>query len=129
MNQVNFKREMNLSVEAAIDQITEALKIVDFGILSRIDFHLKMKEKLGKDIQPLVILGACNPSLAFEIFQKNKDVTSLLPCNVVIRELGAGRVSIEIAKPTALLDVLRDPSLRALAEGADVQLKRALESL
>lgn len=129
MSDINFKREMNLSVDEAVQQVTEALKPEGFGILTRIDFHAKIKEKLGKDISPVVILGACNPQLAFEVFQRNTDFTSLIPCNVVVREIGPKKVSIEIAKPSSMLKALGDKQLVELARDADTRLEKMLERL
>ncbi len=76
-----------------------------------------------------MILGACNPQLAFEAYSYNSDVAGLLPCNAVIRELGEGRISIELAKPSSLMKVLSDERLIAMATHADSQLKTALDSL
>ena len=129
MNKINFKKEINCSVDDAIKRADKALKTEGFGILTRIDFHLKIKEKLNKDLPPIVILGACNPKLAYEAFQKNPDVASLLPCNVVVRDLGGGKVSVEVAKPTSLMEILGDQELVNLAKDADTQLKRVLEAI
>lgn len=129
MSSINFKREMKLSVDEAVTRITEALKPVGFGILTRIDFHSKIKEKLDKEIAPVVILGACNPALAYEAFQRNTDFTSLIPCNVVIREVGQGRVSIEVAKPTSMMAVLGNADLVNMAQDADKSLLKVLENL
>jgi uncharacterized protein (DUF302 family) len=129
MNTISFKRELTCSVENAIKRSEDALKAEGFGILTRIDLHLKIKEKINKEIPITVILGACKPSLAYEAFQKNSDVASLLPCNVVVRDLGKGKVSIEIAKPTAMMKILGDEDLVKLAKEADTQLEHALEKI
>ena len=124
---INFKREIQATVDEAIERITQALKQEGFGVLTRIDMHAKFKEKLGKDVLPVVILGACNPQLAFEAYSRAPDVTSLLPCNAVVRDLGQGRVSVELAKPTALMEVLGDAALVELAQHADQKLENALD--
>ena len=129
MSDVNFKRELALPVDQAVNRLTEALQKSGFGVLTQIDFYTKIKEKLGKDIKPVIILGACNPQLAYEAFNQNADVTSLLPCNAVVREIGPGRVSIELAKPTALMKVLGDQKLVSLAEDADRRLQKVIEEL
>lgn len=126
MNEINYKKEIAGSMEEAIARIGEALKAEGFGILTRIDFHEKIKEKLGRDLPPTVILGACSPGLAFEAFQRNTDVASLLPCNVVVRELKGGKVSVEFAKPSAMMEILGDRQLAEMAKAADEQLARAL---
>ena len=128
-NAINFKKEVKGSLENAIEKLTASLKGEGFGVLTRIDLHSKIKEKLGKDILPTIILGACNPQLAFEAYQQNSDVASLLPCNAVIRDLGNGRVSIELAKPSSMMEILGDHKLVTLAKDADDKLNRALETL
>lgn len=128
-NSVNCKREISADVDGAVERVTAALKGEGFGVLTRIDFHAKIKEKLGKELKPVVILGACNPQLAYEAFQRNTDVASLLPCNAVVRDLGNGKVSVEFAKPSAMMEMLGDQALVALAKDADASLARVLEKV
>ncbi len=126
---INFKREINDTFENGINRVTKALATEGFGILSRIDMHSKIKDKTGKDIIPTVILGACNPMLAYEAYTENSDVACLLPCNAVIRELAARKQSIEFAKPTGMMKVLGDAKLTALATEADAKIARALQNV
>ena len=126
MTTINFKREIAGTVDQAVERITKALGAEGFGILTRIDMHSKIKEKTGKEIIPTVILGACNPMLAYEAYTANSDVASLLPCNAVIREIAPGRISLELAKPTAMMQILGDAGLAELAREADAKIERAL---
>ncbi len=126
---INFKRQIQSSLDGAIDRVTQALSAEGFGILTRIDMHSKIKEKIGKDIAPTVILGACNPTLAHEAYCTNTDVTSLLPCNAVLREISPGTISVELAAPTGLMTILGDEKLVKLAEEADRRLQRALDAV
>ena len=126
MTTINFKREIAGTVDQAVERITKALGAEGFGILTRIDMHSKIKEKTGKEIVPTVILGACNPMLAYEAYTANSDVASLLPCNAVIREIAPGRISLELAKPTAMMQILGDAGLAELAREADAKIERAL---
>jgi uncharacterized protein (DUF302 family) len=126
---INFKREISDNQSNAIERVTKALAAEGFGILTRIDMHSKIKDKTGKDIIPTVILGACNPMLAYEAYTANSDVASLLPCNAVIREVAAGRQSIEFAKPTGMMTVLGDERLVAFAKEADAKIERALQNV
>ena len=126
MNGINFKREIPDSVDHAIERVTRALGAEGFGILTRIDMHSKIKEKTGKDIIPTVILGACNPNLAYEAYTANADVASLLPCNAVIREIAPGKISVELAAPSGLMRILGDAKLTELAREADTRIQRAL---
>jgi uncharacterized protein (DUF302 family) len=129
MTTINFKREIADTVDHAIERATKALGAEGFGILTRIDMHSKIKEKIGKDIIPTVILGACNPNMAYEAYTANSDVSSLLPCNAVIREIAPGRISLEFAKPTAMMQILGDTGLAELAREADAKIERALASI
>ncbi|GAB4120688.1 MAG: DUF302 domain-containing protein [Sideroxydans sp.] len=126
---INFKREISDTQANAIERVTKALAAEGFGILTRIDMHSKIKDKTGKDIIPTVILGACNPMLAYEAYTANSDVASLLPCNAVIREVAPGRQSIEFAKPTGMMKVLGDAKLVSLATEADAKIERALQNV
>jgi uncharacterized protein (DUF302 family) len=127
--QINFKTELSGDFDSLIDRVTSALKGEGFGILTRIDMHAKIEEKIGKKLPKVVILGACNPTMAYEAYTANSDVASLLPCNVVVRDIGTGKVSIEIIKPSAMMKVLGDKKLDRLAQEADVLLKNVIDRL
>jgi uncharacterized protein (DUF302 family) len=126
---INFKREISTPFDQAIERATKALGAEGFGVLTRIDMHSKIKEKTGKDIVPTVILGACNPNLAYEAYTANSDVASLLPCNAVIREIAPGKISVEFVKPTAMMQILGDAKLADLAREADAKIERALQNV
>lgn len=129
MNTINFKREIADTLDQAIARVTQALAKEGFGILTRIDMHSKILEKTGKEIVPTVILGACNPNLAYEAYTHNSDVASLLPCNAVVREIASGRISVELAAPSAMMRILGDANLVALAAQADQRLEAALAAV
>jgi len=126
MSDINFKREIDATLDGAIDRATKALGTQGFGVLTRIDLHAKIKEKTGKDIAPTVILGACNPNLAYEAYHANPDVASLLPCNAVVREVAPGRISLEFAAPSGMMRILGDAKLTELATQADDRIRKAL---
>ena len=127
MTTINFKREISDSFDSAIERIIKALGAEGFGILTRIDMHSKIKEKTGKDIVPTVILGACNPNMAYEAYTANSDVASVLPCNAVVREISPGKISLEVAAPSGMMRILGDAKLTKLALEADVLIQRALD--
>ena len=129
MTSINFKREIADTFDHAIERTTKALGAEGFGILTRIDMHSKIKEKTGKEIIPTVILGACNPNLAYEAYTANSDVASLLPCNAVIREIAPGKISVELAAPTGMMQILGDARLTELAREADMLIQRALANV
>lgn len=129
MTAINFKREIADTVDHAVERITKALGAEGFGILTRIDMHSKIKEKTGKDIIPTIILGACNPMLAYGAYTTNSDVASLLPCNAVIREIAPGKISVELAKPSGMMRILGDAGLTEMAREADAKLENALANM
>lgn len=128
-NTINFKRTISATLDQAVERVTQALAAQGFGILTRIDMHSKIKDKTGKDIIPTVILGACNPHLAYEAYTRNSDVASLLPCNAVIRELAPGSISVELAAPSAMMRILGDEQLVQLAQEADQRITQALANV
>lgn len=129
MRQLNFKKVITGNLDQVIAKVTESLKKRGFGVLTRIDFHQKMKEKLNKELPPTVILGACNPQLAYEAYLATTDVTSLVPCNAVVREVGQGRYSVELVSPAALMQLLDNPKLVRQAAAADAALQAVLAEL
>lgn len=129
MSTLNMKQTVLGSLPEVIDRVTAAIQKEGFGVLTRIDLHQKFKEKLGQDVAPVVILGACNPQLALAAYQANPDVTALLPCNVVVRELAPGQMSVEIVKPSSMMAMLGEDGLAQLAQQADARLAAALASL
>lgn len=126
---INMKRTITADFEVAVTRLTTALKAQGFGVLTRIDLDAKVKEKLGKEMPRVAILGACNPQMAYEAYNACSDVASLLPCNAVVRELDRSQVSIELVKPSALMRVLGDPQLEKLAGDADKRLAEVIEKL
>ena len=129
MVKINFKRDIADSLDHAIERVTKALADQGFGILSRIDMHSKIREKTGKEIIPTVILGACNPVLAYEAYTANSDVASLLPCNAVLREIAPMRISVELVAPSAMMRILGDDTLVKLAMDADQRIELALANV
>ncbi len=129
MQALNMKRIVAGTLAEVTERVTAAIKQEGFGVLTRIDLQEKFREKLGKEVAPVVILGACNPQLAYEAYQVSSDVAALLPCNVVLRQLAPEQISVEIAKPSSMMAFLGDTHLTAMAEQADAVLLRALESL
>lgn len=129
MKQINLKKTISGNTEEAVERVTQALKTEGFGVLTRIDLDAKIKEKLNKDIPPAVILGACNPQLAYDAYQTNTDVASILPCNAVVREIGPDTVSVELARPSLMMEFTEDEKLINLANEADKKLGRVLDSL
>ena len=129
MTSINMKQTVAGALPEGLERVTAAIQKEGFGVLTRIDLHQKFREKLGKEVAPVVILGACNPALAYDAYTRNSDVTALLPCNVVLRQLDDARISVEVARPSTLMTYLGDAELTAAAQDADARLARALDAL
>jgi uncharacterized protein (DUF302 family) len=108
--------------------ITEALKQEGFGILTEIDVKETLKRKLNEDFRDYVILGACNPQLAHRALQQEVGIGLLLPCNVCVWQEADG-VTVGIARPDAMFQMVGNAGLEAVARDADARLRRALDAL
>jgi uncharacterized protein (DUF302 family) len=113
--------------EEAVARITEALKTEGFGVLTEIDVQQTLKQKLGQEMPPYRILGACNPMLAHQALEREPEIGLLLPCNVVVRAVD-GQTRVEIADPQAMLGVAGNPALEPIAAEARARLERALQA-
>lgn len=119
----------------AVARAKDALKAEGFGVLSEIDIQKAMREKLGHEMQPYLILGACNPELARRALQAEQEVGALLPCNVVVYQdskAGGGDSgeSVVIAQdPQILVGAVGNEALAPVASEARERLQRALNSL
>ncbi|MCE5290357.1 MAG: DUF302 domain-containing protein [Nocardiaceae bacterium] len=115
--------------EDTVARTRAALAEQGFGVLTEIDMKTTIKAKLGHDIEDYLILGACNPPLAYQALSANRQVGVLLPCNVVVRALDSGRVLVEAMNPLLLAEVTSAPGLKPVAEQAAARLAKALETL
>ena len=120
---------IDTSFDEALSRTIAALKAEGFGVLSDIDVQHAMKEKLGKDMAPYRILGACNPPLAHQALQAVPDVGLLLPCNVIVREEAGGRVVVGFLNPQVMVNLVGDPAVKAVADEAEQRLCRVSQSL
>lgn len=124
-----FGKAVDVGFDEAIDKVTAILQTEGFGVLSDIDVAAKLKEKLGAEMPPYRILGACNPPLAHQAVEAVPDIGLLLPCNVLVREDDAGTVHVSFMDPEAVLSLVDDPRVVPLAKEVKTRLERVLAAL
>ena len=127
-SQYGFSKTIDLPYEEAVEKARAALKAEGFGVLSEIDIREKLKEKLGVDFRRYVILGACNPALAYETLQEEINIGLLLPCNVIVYEQD-GRTVVAAVDAAKMLSVVGNPTLESTASKVNEKLRRVIESL
>jgi uncharacterized protein (DUF302 family) len=128
-NTYAFGKTVKLSYDEAIKRSTEALAKEGFGVLTEIDVAATLKKKLGKDMPPYKILGACNPQFAHRALEVEPQIGALLPCNVVVRVDAGGKTIVEIMDPRAVLELVDRPEIAAIAGEVRSRLERVLASL
>ena len=124
-----FGKAVTMSHSEAIARVTQALAREGFGVLSDIDVAATLKNKLGVDLPPYRILGACNPQLAHRALAAEPRIGALLPCNVVVRDDASGKTFVEIMDPLAVMRLVGRPEVEALASEVRSRLERVLESM
>lgn len=121
--------KVSTGFDETIERVTDALKAEGFGVLSDIDVAATLKNKLGVDQKPYRILGACNPHFARQALEAEPDIGVLLPCNVVVREDDAGDVHVMFMNPQAVLELVDNPKVPALAAEVRERLDRAMAAV
>ncbi|MGC2410262.1 MAG: DUF302 domain-containing protein [Methyloceanibacter sp.] len=124
-----FSATLPLSFDDAVRRTTDALEKEDFGIITEIDVKETLRKKLGVDFRSYTILGACNPTLAHQALQLEDKVGTMLPCSVVVQEIGEGRVEIAAVDPVASMAAIDNPRLQQLAADVRDRLKKVVASL
>ncbi len=129
-NKVYYTKTIEKSLKYAFNDLSKALKKFGFGVLVSIDVKKTLKEKIGVlDFYPYLILGVCNPKLAYSALTKNKYVGLLLPCNIVLLEKIPGKTTIALLDPLSALGLLNDKNLKNVGSLAKERLLEALNSL
>jgi uncharacterized protein (DUF302 family) len=118
-----------LAFDETVARTLEALKGQGFGVITRIDMKETLKQKLGVDFRAYVILGACNPSLAYEALQLEDKVGTMLPCNVIVQDVGDGQTEVAAIDPVASMRAIANAKLIEKAEIVRSKLQKAIQSL
>ena len=118
-----------VSYEDAVERVTEALSEEGFGILTEIDVRQAMREKLDEEFRRYVILGACNPKLAFQALQSEDKIGTMLPCNVIVEENEDGSVEISAVDPMASMQAVKNAQLAGVAKEVKSRLEKVIKAV
>jgi uncharacterized protein (DUF302 family) len=110
----------------AVARVRETLADEGFGVLTEIDVQATLREKLGEDVPPYVILGACNPRFAHRALEAEPDLGALLPCSVAVYERD-GETRVAAVDPAAMLGLVGNPGLDPIAAEVRERIARAVE--
>jgi uncharacterized protein (DUF302 family) len=124
-----YNKTVTGEFESVIERVTEELKKEGFGVLTEIDFSGTMKKKLDKDIPAYRILGACNPGFAFQAYEAENKIGTMLPCNVIVQDAGNGQVEVSAVNPIASMAGVGNDSLGDIAGEVKAKLERVVDAL
>lgn len=123
-----LRAELTLPYEIAVERVTAALKEQGFGVLTEIDVKATMKKKLDVDFRRYIILGACNPPLAYKALSSELEIGLWLPCNVIVYEENGGSV-VSAQDPVSMLSIAQNAELEPVALEARTRLAKMIQSL
>ena len=128
MPSYTFSTTMPGPIDDARERVIAALATEGFGVLTEIDVAATMKAKLGEEMPPYRILGACNPPLAHQALSAEPSIGALLPCNVVLRQEGEAIV-VDFMDPEAVLTLVERDGVAAIAADVRSRLDRVKQTL
>jgi len=124
-----FKTRLGIPYEQAVEKVRSALADEGFGVLTQIDVKATLKKKLDVDFKPYVILGACNPPLAYKTLQAEEQIGLMLPCNVVVQESSDGGSIVAALNPLVAMQSVGNPDLEPTAREVTEKMRRVIQAL
>ena len=123
-----YRTRVQLPYEEAVARVTDELKKEGFGVLTEIDMKATLKKKLDVDFRRYVILGACNPPMAYKAIESELEIGLLLPCNVIVYEDGDESV-VSAVDPIVMLGVVNNPAVDPIAQEVASRLQRVIAAV
>jgi uncharacterized protein (DUF302 family) len=124
-----FNKEVSAPFNEVIERVMAALKQHGFGVLTDIDVRKTLKEKIGEEFRDYRILGACNPPLAHRALTAEDKVGTMLPCNVIVQDLGTGKVEVAAIDPRAAMQQIGNPELAKIASEVAQKLETVIAAV
>jgi uncharacterized protein (DUF302 family) len=123
-----YKKEVNLTYDAAVTKLKAELQKEGFGALTEIDVKATLKKKLDVDYDNYIIIGACNPPFAYKALQAEKNIGLLLPCNLIVYTSGNKTIAASIL-PTSSMKIVGNDDLAGIAGQVEAKLKKVIDAL
>lgn len=114
---------------AIVERVIASLKTEGFGVLTEIDVKATMKQKLNIDFRDYRILGACNPPLAHQALTADDKIGTMLPCNVIVQDLGGGQIEVAAINPAISMEHVGNPVLKTIADSVTGKLRRVIAAI
>lgn len=127
--QYYISTKISSGFDQAIQRVTESLKKEGFGVLTEINVRDKMKEKLDIDFRNYIILGACNPQYAYKALQQEDKIGTMLPCSVIVQELGNNEIEVAAIDPVASMLAVENEEVGKIAAQIKEMLARVIADL
>ena len=124
-----YDKILDMGFDEAVIRVIDELKKEGFGILTDIDVKATLKKKLDVDFKKYRILGACNPSFAYQALQIEDRVGLMLPCNVIVQENKSGKVDVAAIDPVASMEAIENSKLKEIAEEVKNKLRKMVDNL
>lgn len=124
-----FAKTLQMPFDDALDRAVEQLGVEGFGVLTKIDVKETLNKKLGVEYPRYTILGACNPSLAYEALKVEDRIGTMLPCNVIVRDSGGDGTEVAAVDPLSSMQAIENPDLKELAVTVQQKLRQVIEAL
>ncbi|NDY96792.1 DUF302 domain-containing protein [Wenzhouxiangella limi] len=125
----DISKTLETTPRQARERVMEVLASEGFGVLSEIDVQATMKKKLDRDMPYYTILGACNPAMAWKALEREPKIGTMLPCNVILRELESGNVEVSAVDPQASMQAVENPELGEVADEVRMRLRKVIEAV
>ena len=124
-----FSKTLDVPFTDAVERARAAIADNGFGVLTEIDVSATLKKKIGADMRPYIILGACNPKMAHHALSVENKIGVMLPCNVIVLELENGQVEVAGVDPVASMQAVQNDALGETAMKVQAMMKKIIESV
>ena len=124
-----FSKTIQATFDDAVEKVTKALSSEGFGVISEVDLHEKIKNKLGVDFKKYRILGACNPAYSYRALQAEDKIGVMLPCNVLVIEQGYDQIEIAAVTPADAMLAVDNDVVKDVASEVGEKLRKALDQV